>query len=72
MKPCWSEILKKITIEDLDLQNAKIRIQKTGITNERILDLKTEQILSKGDIEKYYANPVEESAQRQPYFLIGF
>lgn len=37
--------IEKLKIEDLDLQNAKIRIQKTGITNERILDLKAEQIL---------------------------
>lgn len=37
--------IEKLTIEDLDLQNAKIKVQKTGITNSRILDLKAEQIL---------------------------
>lgn len=37
--------IERLKIEDLDLQNAKIRIQKTGITNERILELKAEQIL---------------------------
>ncbi|MDR6403975.1 MULTISPECIES: tyrosine-type recombinase/integrase [Chryseobacterium] len=37
--------IEKLEIEDLDLQNAKIKVQKTGITNERILDLKAEQIL---------------------------
>jgi len=37
--------IEKLRIEDLDLQNAKIKVQKTGITNERILELKAEQIL---------------------------
>jgi len=37
--------IEKLKIEDLDLQNAKIKVQKTGITNERILELKAEQIL---------------------------
>lgn len=37
--------IEKLEIEDLDLQNAKIKVQKTGITNERILELKAEQIL---------------------------
>ena len=32
-------------IENLDLKNAKIKVKSTGITNERILDLKAEQIL---------------------------
>ncbi|WP_193813303.1 tyrosine-type recombinase/integrase [Kaistella flava (ex Peng et al. 2021)] len=37
--------IERLKIEDLDLKNAKIKIQKTGITNERILNLKAEQIL---------------------------
>ncbi|MGS0749232.1 site-specific integrase [Halpernia sp. GG3] len=37
--------IERLKIEDLDLKNAKIKIQKTGITNERILNLKADQIL---------------------------
>ena len=37
--------IEKLRIEDLDLKEAKIKVQKTGITNERILELKAEQIL---------------------------
>jgi integrase/recombinase XerD len=37
--------IEKLKIEDLDLQNAKIKVQKTEKTNERILNLKAEQIL---------------------------
>lgn len=37
--------IERLRIGDLDLQNAKISIRKTGITNERILDLKADQIL---------------------------
>lgn len=37
--------IERLTIENVDLKEAKIRIQKTGITNSRILDLKAEQIL---------------------------
>ena len=37
--------IERLKIEDLDLKNAKIKIKKTGITNERILNLKAEQIL---------------------------
>lgn len=37
--------IEKLKIEDLDLKNAKIKVQKTGITNSRILELKAEQIL---------------------------
>lgn len=37
--------IEKLKIEDVDLKNAKIRILKSGITNERILELKAEQIL---------------------------
>ena len=34
-----------LKIEDLNLKNATISIQKTGITNARILNLKADQIL---------------------------
>lgn len=37
--------IERLKIEDLDLKNATISIQKTGITNARILNLKAEQIL---------------------------
>ncbi len=37
--------IESLRIEDLDLKNAKIKVKSTGITNERILDLKAEQIL---------------------------
>ena len=37
--------IERLRIENLDLKNAKIKVQKTGITNERILSLKAEQIL---------------------------
>lgn len=37
--------IENLRIEDLDLKNAKIKIKSTGITNERILNLKAEQIL---------------------------
>ena len=37
--------IERLKIEDLDLKNATISIQKTGITNARILNLKADQIL---------------------------
>lgn len=37
--------IERLKIEDLDLKSARIKIQKTGITNERNLELKAEQIL---------------------------
>ena len=37
--------IENLRIENLDLKNAKIKVKSTGITNERILDLKAEQIL---------------------------
>ncbi|SIT28367.1 integrase/recombinase XerD [Chryseobacterium gambrini] len=37
--------IERLKIENLDLKNAKIKVQKTGITNSRNLDLKAEQIL---------------------------
>lgn len=64
--------IEKLKIEDLDLQNAKIKVRKTGITNSRILDLKAEQILL------FYRYLKEErellASNRQPKtnnFLLG-
>lgn len=64
--------IERLKIEDLDLQNAKIKVQKTGITNERILDLKAEQILL------FYQYLQEERAKLETirtepenYFLLG-
>jgi site-specific recombinase XerD len=64
--------IEKIRIEDLDLQNAKIRIQKTGITNERILELKAEQILL---FYQYLQDEREKlttfRTESENYFLLG-
>ena len=64
--------IEKLKIEDLDLQNAKIKVQKSGITNERILELKAEQILL------FYQYLKEEREQLKTfrtepenYFLLG-
>ncbi|MEN2436733.1 tyrosine-type recombinase/integrase [Weeksellaceae bacterium A-14] len=64
--------IEKLKIEDINLKEAKIRIQKTGITNERILDLKAEQILL------FYQYLKEERAklktfrtESENYFLLG-
>ncbi|AZB28700.1 tyrosine-type recombinase/integrase [Chryseobacterium balustinum] len=64
--------IEKLSIEDLDLKEAKIRIQKTGITNSRILELKAEQILL------FYQYLKEEREQlktfrteSENYFLLG-
>lgn len=64
--------IEKLKIENLDLQNAKISIQKTGITNSRILELKAEQILL------FYQYLKEEREQlktfrteTENYFLLG-
>ncbi|ROI11149.1 tyrosine-type recombinase/integrase [Epilithonimonas hominis] len=64
--------IEKLKIEDLDLKNAKIKVQKTGITNERVLDLKAEQILL---FYQYLQNDREVLAKNQTlktrYFLLG-
>lgn len=64
--------IERLRIEDLDLKEAKIRIQKSGITNERILELKAEQILL------FYQYLKEEREQLKTfrteienYFLLG-
>lgn len=63
--------IEKLKIEDLDLKNAKIRIQKTGITNERILELKAEQILL---FYQYLREDREKIKEKRPenfYFLLN-
>lgn len=64
--------IERLRIEDLDLQNAKINIQKSGITNERILELKAEQIL----LFYQYLNEEREKlktfrTESENYFLLG-
>lgn len=61
--------IEKLKIEDLDLQNAKVKVQKTGITNERILDLKAEQIL----LFYHYLQEEREKLERQKnsFFLLN-
>lgn len=61
--------IEKLKIEDLDLQNAKIRIQKTGITNSRILDLKAEQILLFYEYLKEEREKLER--QKTSFFLLN-
>jgi len=64
--------IEKLKAEDVNLKNAKIRIRKSGITNERILELKAEQILL------FYQYLKEEREQlktfrteSENYFLLG-
>lgn len=61
--------IEKLKIEDLDLQNAKIKVQKTGITDERILELKAEQIL----LFYQYLQEEREKLERQKisFFLLN-
>ena len=63
--------IERLKIEDLDLKNAKIKIQKTGITNERILNLKADQIL----LFYQYLNEEREKLvtfrSTENYFLLG-
>ncbi|MEC3877956.1 tyrosine-type recombinase/integrase [Chryseobacterium salviniae] len=61
--------IEKLKIEDLDLQNAKIKVQKSGITNSRILDLKAEQIL----LFYQYLQEEREKLERQKtsFFLLN-
>lgn len=64
--------IERLRIEDLDLKEAKIRIQKSGITNERILELKAEQILL---FYQYLKEEREElkifRTEIENYFLLG-
>lgn len=64
--------IENLRIEDLDLKNAKIKVKSTGITNERILDLKAGQILL------FYQYLQEDREQlktfrtdKEDYFLLG-
>lgn len=61
--------IEKLKIEDLDLLNAKIKVQKTGITNERILELKAEQILLFYQYLQEDRNELER--QRTSFFLLN-
>lgn len=64
--------IEKLKIEDLDLQNAKIKVQKTGITNERILELKAEQILLFYQyLQEERAKLVTFRTESENYFLLG-
>lgn len=61
--------IEKLKIEDLDLQNAKIKVQKTGITNERVLELKAEQILLFYQYLQEERNELER--QKSSFFLLN-
>ena len=61
--------IERLKIEDLDLKNAKIKIKSTGITNERILDLKAEQILLFYEYLKEDRNQLEK--EKTSFFLLN-
>ena len=61
--------IEKLKIEDLDLKNAKIKIQKTGITNSRILNLKADQILLFYQYLK--EDRIELEREKTSYFLLN-
>ena len=61
--------IERLKIEDLDLKNAKIKIKSTGITNERILDLKAEQILLFYQYLQEERNELER--QKTSFFLLN-
>ena len=61
--------IERLKIEDLDLKEAKISIQKTGITNERILELKAEQILLFYQYLKEERTELER--QKTSFFLLN-
>jgi integrase/recombinase XerD len=64
--------IEKLKIEDLDLQNAKIKVQKTGITNSRILELKAEQILLFYQyLQEEREKLVTFRTETENYFLLG-
>ena len=63
--------IENLRIEDLNLKNAKIKVKSTGITNERILDLKAEQILL---FYEYLKDEREKMKEKRPdnfYFLLN-
>ncbi len=61
--------IENLRIEDLDLKNAKIKVKSTGITNERILDLKAEQILLFYEYLKEDRELLEK--QKTSFFLLN-
>ena len=61
--------IESLRIEDLDLKNAKIKVKSTGITNERILDLKAEQILLFYEYLKEDRELLEK--QKTSFFLLN-
>ena len=61
--------IERLRIEDIDLTEAKIKVQKTGITNERILDLKAEQILLFYEYLKEDRELLEK--QKTSFFLLN-
>jgi site-specific recombinase XerD len=64
--------IERLRIEDIDLKEAKIRIQKTGITNERILNLKAEQILLFYQyLQEERAKLITFRTEAENYFLLG-
>lgn len=64
--------IERLKIEDLDLKNAKIRILKSGITNERILELKAEQILLFYEYLQEEREKLETfRTEKENYFLLG-
>ena len=61
--------IENLRIENLDLKNAKIKVKSTGITNERILDLKAEQILL---FYKYLKEDREQlEKEKTSFFLLN-
>lgn len=64
--------IEKLKIEDVDLKSAKIRIRKSGIINERILELKAEQILLFYEYLKEEREQLETfRTEKENYFLLG-
>lgn len=61
--------IERLKTEDLDLKEAKVKIQKTGITNERILNLKADQILLFYEYLKEDKTQLER--QKTSFFLLN-
>lgn len=61
--------IERLKTENVDLKNAKIKVQKTGITNERILELKAEQILLFYEYLKEEREKLER--QKTSFFLLN-
>lgn len=63
--------IERLKTEDLDLKNAKIKIHPTGKTNERILDLKAEQILLFYQYLQQEREMLKEKKTGNLYFLLN-